>query len=245
MTKGWLRPALFTLSPYHFVTLPLGGSPARYTVLMTVRTRAIREGTGAVDEAALLTYYGCTPDDWEEVADERRFVEFIDERLMVHSPVGLAHQSIFDFVYRIMGACVERQALGRVLAGPFVMELSYLRKFEPDIMFLLPATAMRLADDRLVGAADLVIEIASPSTRAYDSGEKREAYRVGGVRDYWMIDPAKRLVTLDRPAGHEIASTTVGVVRSETCIGFWLKAEWLWADPLPTVEFCLAEILAS
>lgn len=55
---------------------------------MTVRARPIREDTGAIDDGCVLTYYGCTPDDWEAVADERRVIEFIDGRLIVHSPGG-------------------------------------------------------------------------------------------------------------------------------------------------------------
>ncbi|MBK9128899.1 MAG: Uma2 family endonuclease [Phycisphaerales bacterium] len=156
---------------------------------------------------------------------------------------GLTHQLLFDLVYRLAAGFVERKRLGRILAGPYAMELSYERKFEPDILFVTPTAAARLTDDRLIGPADPVIEIASPSTRAYDRGEKREAYRVGGVREYWIIDHASRTVTVDRPAGREVAAATAGVVRSETCHGFWLRAEWLWADPLPTVEQCLAEFV--
>lgn len=210
---------------------------------MVVRTRPVHEDTGAIDDACLLTYYGCTPEDWEEASDERRFIEYVDGRLIVHSPVGLVHQLRFDFVYRLLAGYVERARLGRVLAGPFAMELSIDRKFEPDIMFVSHDSRSRLTESRLVGPADLAVEIASPSTRAYDRGEKREAYRVGGVREYWMIDPSSQLITLDRPAGREAALTSAGVVQSETCPGFWLRAEWLWADPPPSVQICLDELM--
>ena len=211
---------------------------------MVIRSYAINRATGEIDDGCLLTYYGTTPDDWAEMAKPGRFVEFIDGKLIVHSRAGLLHQREFDFLYRLLGGFVEQTESGEVLAGPFTMELAHERKFEPDLIFVAAATRGHLSDDRLLGPADLALEIASRSTRGYDRGEKRECYRVGGVREYWMIDPFDHIVTLDRPAGHEVLRTSAGVVRSETCPGFWLQAEWLWQDPLPKVSECLKRIQA-
>jgi len=112
-------------------------------------------------------------------------------------------------------------------------------------MYLSKATRRNLTDTRLLGPADLAIEIASPSTAGYDRGEKRECYRVGGVREYWMIDPRERLVLVDRPAGREVLRAADGPVGALLLPGFWLRAEWLWSDPLPAVGACLQEILSS
>ncbi|TWT45839.1 hypothetical protein RAS1_22740 [Phycisphaerae bacterium RAS1] len=212
---------------------------------MVLRAQPIICDTGEIDDEAMLTYYGCAPADWEEASSERRFVELIDGRILVHSPAGLGHQRLFDFCYRLLGGYVEAKNLGEVLAGPFTMELALERKFEPDIIFVSNKTRANLTDDRLLGPADLAIEIASPSTRAYDRTEKRECYRVGGVREYWMIDPIDRKVTLDRPAGVQLAELGAGCVESATCPGFRIQAEWLWADPLPSVQACLAQLLAG
>jgi Uma2 family endonuclease len=40
----------------------------------------------------------------------------------------------------------------------------------------------------------MVIEIASPSTAAYDRRAKQDAYAHGGVSEYWVADPATRTV---------------------------------------------------
>lgn len=212
---------------------------------MVVWARPIIEETGELDDTALLTYYGCTPEDWEGASDEKRFVEFIDGRLIVHSPAGLRHQQLFGFLHRLMGDYVESRKLGEVFSGPFAMELALDRKFEPDLVYLDEEARRRLTESRLLGAADLAVEIASPSTGAYDRGEKRECYRVGGVREYWMIDPAARLVIVDRPAGREVARLENGRVESQLLPGFWLRAEWLWQEPLPTVAACVKESLAA
>ena len=41
---------------------------------------------------------------------------------------------------------------------------------------------------------DWVCEVLSPSTSAYDRGEKAVAYAEAGVPWYWLVDPAERLV---------------------------------------------------
>lgn len=186
--------------------------------------------------------YGATPQDWEETADESRFVELIDGRLILHSPISTRHADIQAFLQAYLYQYVRRRKLGKVLAGPFTMDLGLERKFEPDLIFVRQRVLENLADDRLLGPADLAIEIASPSTRSYDRGEKRECYRVGRVAEYIMIDSYSKTVTLDRPAGHEIACLGSGWIESETCKGFALRAEWLWTDPLPDPDACLKEI---
>jgi Uma2 family endonuclease len=196
-------------------------------------------------EESLLVRFGSTPQDWEELSDEKSFVEFVDGRLIVHSPISLTHARVFGFLHPLLRIYVEQHRLGTVLTGPFAMDLSTYRKFEPDILFVNQATAANLREDRLLGPADLAIEIASPSTRGYDRGEKRECYRVGAVREYWMVDPYEKLVVIDRPAGNELGRFGEGRVASELVPGFWIRTEWLWAESPPNVTDCLAELLRT
>lgn len=41
---------------------------------------------------------------------------------------------------------------------------------------------------------DLVVEVRSPSTWAYDVGRKRRLYEREGVRELWLVDPLSRTV---------------------------------------------------
>jgi Uma2 family endonuclease len=53
----------------------------------------------------------------------------------------------------------------------------------------------KLLDDRCcVGAPDLVIEIASPSTSHYDLHWKYELYEREGVREYWVVEPMEHWI---------------------------------------------------
>ena len=46
------------------------------------------------------------------------------------------------------------------------------------------------------GAPDLIFEIASPSSRKLDYTLKHFIYSQSGVREYWIVDPAKEKVVV-------------------------------------------------
>ena len=46
------------------------------------------------------------------------------------------------------------------------------------------------------GAPDWIIEIVSPSTSRIDYGVKLFKYRTAGVREYWIVNPMKKTVTV-------------------------------------------------
>ena len=49
---------------------------------------------------------------------------------------------------------------------------------------------------RVEGAPDLVAEILSPATRMKDMVQKLYKYQNAGVKEYWIVDPKKRTVTV-------------------------------------------------
>ena len=81
-----------------------------------------------------------------------------------------------------------------ILAG-FGQQAAYL-VVQPDILIVLKAHSERLTKNRLIGAPDLVIEIASPTTAGYDRREKQDAYANAGVPEYWIVDPTAHTIEL-------------------------------------------------
>lgn len=74
---------------------------------------------------------------------------------------------------------------------------------QPDIMVVCDKA--KLDDRGLKGAPEMVIEILSPSTQRLDRLTKFELYQRGGVKEYWIVDPANQSVQvflLDNAAFH-------------------------------------------
>jgi len=65
---------------------------------------------------------------------------------------------------------------------------------QPDI--LIVCDEQKLDDKGCRGGPDLVIEILSPSTASRDCIRKRALYEKHGIREYWLMDPANRIVTV-------------------------------------------------
>jgi Uma2 family endonuclease len=61
---------------------------------------------------------------------------------------------------------------------------------------VLTEHAGRIGEQAILGAPDLVIEVASPGTATYDRDDKRHAYERAGVPEYWIVDPAAKTVEL-------------------------------------------------
>ena len=53
-----------------------------------------------------------------------------------------------------------------------------------------------LDDKGCHGAPDWIIEIVSPSSKQMDYYKKLFKYRTAGVREYWVVDPDKSIVTV-------------------------------------------------
>lgn len=63
---------------------------------------------------------------------------------------------------------------------------------EPDISVICDPS--KLDDKGCHGAPDWIIEIVSPGSKQMDYYKKLFKYNTAGVREYWIVDPAKELV---------------------------------------------------
>lgn len=208
---------------------------------MVVKTYEI---DSVVNQDFLHVRYGATPKDWEEMADKTRFVELIEGRLIVHSPVATGHQEIVGFLHFLLRYHLALKQLGKVFLGPFTMDLGFSRKFQPDLFFVGTGRPAQLIEDRLLGPADLAIEVGSRSTQHYDQGEKRDYYAEAEVGEYWIVDPFAEKIFVDRPAGTRVLEVERGILDSTACPGWWIRAEWLWEEELPNPLSCIEEILS-
>jgi Uma2 family endonuclease len=125
--------------------------------------------------------------------DGQRY-EIVDGVLyMAPSPTG-SHQGAAGEFFAHLRMHVQVAGLGRVFIAPFDVELAPKTVVQPDVFVILNAGMHKYREDRLVGAPDLVVEIASPATATYDRRTKYDAYVRAGVPEYWVADPVGRTV---------------------------------------------------
>lgn len=179
--------------------------------------------------------------------DEDTWAEWVDGEVIVLSPASRRHEDIRDFLVVVLRAFTEARGLGKVISAPFQMKTRpELPGREPDILFVAKENLERLKETHLDGPADLVVEIASPESRLRDRGEKFAEYEIGGVREYWIIDPDEKRAGFyvlapdgryerKKPDGN-------GLYHSHVLPGLRLKVDWLWQEPLPPVLEMLREL---
>jgi Uma2 family endonuclease len=174
------------------------------------------------------------------------WAEWVDGEVIVMSPASLTHQRILTFLTTLLSFFVETNQLGEVLTAPFQMRLRARPSGrEPDAIFVARERADKLEHAYLDGPADVAIEIISTESRSRDRGEKYYEYEQAGVREYWLIDPARKQAEFYQLGSNGIYSAATigndGIFRSVVIEGLWLKVDWLWQDPLPTLISVLKE----
>lgn len=137
-------------------------------------------------------------------------------------PASFGHGGIGAWLVHKLWEHVERHDLGAVFDASTGYDLPSGDTLEPDVSFISKerlAAAPHVAPERFGRVVpDLVIEILSRSTARRDRTEKKEIYAANGVREYWLVDPKRRRLTVfvlrDRAYGEGIA-VAAGVLPSE------------------------------
>ena len=65
---------------------------------------------------------------------------------------------------------------------------------QPDI--LVVCNPAKLNERNVRGAPDWIIEVLSPATARHDHLTKRALYERAGVREYWLVHPVDRVITV-------------------------------------------------
>jgi len=172
--------------------------------------------------------------------------EWVDGEVILMSPVSTQHRLLVSFLAALIQHWVEAGQLGLVLTAPLQMKLS-LRPSgrEPDVLFIARQRLDLLKKNYLDGSADMAIEVISPDSRSRDRQDKYHEYQEAGVREYWVLDPIRKVAEFSRLGPDGIyALVTIGddgIFPSAVLEGLWLKVEWLWQEPLPPLMAVLKE----
>jgi len=85
---------------------------------------------------------------------------------------------------------------------------------QPDV--LVVCDPGKIGEKRVRGAPDFVVEVLSPATASHDMVIKRRLYERHGVREYWLIHPIDRVLTLYRLEGAEFGKPDMQELKGET-----------------------------
>lgn len=120
--------------------------------------------------------------------DDGRRYEIVDGVLYMAppSPTGW-HQSAAGTLYYYLMTHVKYAGLGNVFIAPLDVELAPHTVVQPDVVVLLNRSLEKCTSSHIRGAPDLVIEVLSPGTAAYDRRQKYNAYARAGVQEYWVV----------------------------------------------------------
>jgi Uma2 family endonuclease len=134
--------------------------------------------------------------DWEALPDDGNRYEVIDGVLYMSTAPSYFHQYIILQLVRYVGIPAEDQHLARVAFAPIGVIMPGCDPVQPDFVVVLTRNAAIIRDRRIFGVPDLLIEILSPSNRAYDEEVKLAAYTRAGLPEYAIVDPATRSLRL-------------------------------------------------
>jgi Uma2 family endonuclease len=152
--------------------------------------------------------------------DER--LELIAGEIVVTPSPRPFHQFVSQRLYDLLKRTVVDPGRGLIGYAPFDVELDEQNVVQPDLLVLLGERTELIGEMSVEGAPSLIIEIASSSTVADDQGRKRNLYARFDVPEYWLVDPAKKVVTVysDPAQGrYRSARTSVDFAVSATIPG--------------------------
>ena len=137
-----------------------------------------------------------TSEDYWNLPEEER-AELVNGKFYDMAPPSRIHQklvmelsaTIREYIKKNHGSC-------EVYPAPFAVNLDADDKdwVEPDVSVICDPN--KLTDRGCSGAPDLIFEIVSPSSRKMDYSLKNTIYSQAGVREYWIVDPAKEKVVV-------------------------------------------------
>jgi Uma2 family endonuclease len=137
-----------------------------------------------------------TYEEWLRLPDDGKRYEIVEGELFVTPAPDEEHQEAVGTFYFLLRSYLEAKPIGKCYVAPFDVKLAEDTVVEPDILFVSKERLDIVTRRGLTAAPDLVVEVLSDTTRRRDLGPKREAYARHGVREYWIVDPDDRCISV-------------------------------------------------
>jgi len=127
--------------------------------------------------------------------DDTRRYEAIEGELYVIPAPSRDHHWVSHWLAVALHRLLVEPGFGEVYEAPFGVEFPDTEEgVQPDLLFVSRERLEIVGEDWVRGAPNLLVEILSPSTAEKDRGVKKKLYRRQGVAEYWIVDPAVKVV---------------------------------------------------
>ena len=143
----------------------------------------------------MVTGTKLTYQDYANMSDDERYELINGELILVPAP-NISHQRSNIKLGVQITIFVDQHELGEVFLAPTDVVLSDTEVVQPDVLFISKERQHIITEANIQGAPDLIVEILSPSTAKRDWEAKRDTYAKHGVKEYWVADPATKIVWL-------------------------------------------------
>ena len=123
--------------------------------------------------------------------------EIIGGEKIMAPAASLTHSNIIGRLYLFIGNHLMANKSGYVYPDDVDVHFSDGSIYKPDLVVVLKSNEKILAGRKnIYGAPDMVVEVLSHSTRKKDLTVKKDTYEAQGVKEYWIIDPRAKSVTV-------------------------------------------------
>jgi len=165
-----------------------------------------------VMESAKSYHYKRRKASYEEFLEltrgsEERY-EYIDEEIYLLASPRAPHQ----FTLRKLLVIFDQWSIGKRCepwAAPFDIHLYRFADkpnlIHPDLMMICDFDEFVDEEGYYQGVPGLIVEIISESTKRVDIVVKFDLYKACGVKEYWIVDPSTKRITIYRFEDGEIA----------------------------------------
>jgi Uma2 family endonuclease len=161
-----------------------------------------------------------TVDEYFTYPESNRPMELVYGYVREPAMPSFGHETIVLRIAELLTPHVRERALGKVGRADVVLDIEAALVVQPDLIFI-SNERLRLVDERVWGAPDLVIEIASPSTQYRDRTLKVEWFRRYGVRECWLVYSKDQCVeVVDCEQDTREAFTGTAPIRSKVLADF-------------------------
>ncbi|QPK65368.1 Uma2 family endonuclease [Methylomonas sp. LL1] len=167
--------------------------------------------------------------------DDLRYELINGNAYLMPTAHDLPHQDVAGEIY-----CQTAHALSgqpyRVFIGPLDVRLPKKNEtdnqidtvVQPDVLVVCDSNKL---DKRGVrGAPDWIVEVLSPSTAGHDQIKKRNLYERHGVREYWLVHPVDRMLTVYRLQYGEYGKPELSQLEGETPVGILPEIVIRWDE---------------